>query len=146
MKVELNIPVSNIMSTNLKVLHPKDKILRAKEMFDYFDIHHIPVAVMGEVHGIVSLGDILFLEGVSNNSFDEFLKAKKFEIATIDSIMTSRPYCVDYDDLISVVMDLMIEKRVNSLPVKADGKLVGIVTNFDLLKYFRKGIIDSEMI
>lgn len=137
MNNNLNIPVSEIMSTNLKVLHPKDKIQRAKDLFDEYDIHHIPVAVMGDLRGIISLGDLLFLAGVTNHSFDEFLRQKKYELSTVDEIMTSRPYYVESDTLISEVMEIMIDKRVNCLPVNENDELVGIITNFDLIKYFK---------
>ena len=137
MSNKLNIEISEIMSTNLKTLHPKDKIQRAKDLFDEFDIHHIPVAVMGEIRGIMSLGDLLFLEGVANNSFDNFLRTKKYQMSTVDEIMTSRPHCVESDTLVSEVIDIMTEKRINCLPVKENEELVGIVTNFDLIKYFR---------
>lgn len=137
MSNNLNIPVSEIMSTNLKTLHPKDKIQRAKDIFDEYDIHHIPVAVMGDIRGIISLGDLLFLEGVANNSFDNFLRTKKYQMATVDEIMTARPHCIESDTLMSEVIDIMTEKRINCLPVKENDELVGIVTNFDLIKYFR---------
>ena len=133
-----NITIENIISRRLKTLHPKDKLIRAKEIFDEYDIHHIPVHVMGDVRGIISLGDILFLEGFTNNTFDEFLRNKKFELTTIDEIMTARPYCANSDDLVSEVLDTMIEKRVNALPVKENDELVGIITTFDILKYFRE--------
>ena len=137
MNNKLNVSVSEIMSTKLKTLHPKDKIQAAKDIFDQFDIHHIPVAVMGEVRGIISLGDLLFLEGMTNNSFDKFLRSKKYEMSTVDEIMTNRPFCIDHAAPISEVMDVMIEKRINCMPVKKNNELVGIITNFDLIKYFR---------
>ena len=132
-----NITIEKITSRNLKTLHPKDKLIRAKEIFQEYDIHHIPVHVMGDVRGIISLGDILFLEGIADNTFDDFLKNKKLQLATVDEIMTSRPYCADVDDLLSEVLELMIEKRVNALPVKENDELVGIVTSFDILTYFK---------
>ncbi len=133
-----NITIENIISRNLKTLHPKDKLVRAKEIFEEYDIHHIPVHVMGDVRGILSLGDILFMEGFTNNTFDEFLKNKKFQLTTIDEIMTARPYCANVDDLISEVLEVMTEKRVNALPVKENDELVGIITTFDILNYFKK--------
>jgi len=137
MNDKLNVKVSEIMSTRVKTVHPKDKIQRAKDLFDQYDIHHIPVTVMGEVRGIISLGDILFLEGMTNNSFDEFLRTKKYEMATVDEIMTARPYCVASDALLSEVIDVMLEKRINCLPVKENDELVGIITNYDLVKFLR---------
>ena len=131
----INISVKDIMSTNLKTLNPKDKLKQAKKLFDTYDIHHIPIQVMGDVRGIISLGDILFLEGVTINSFDKFLKNKKFEIMTIDEIMTHKPYCMDVDDLVSEVIELMTEKRINALPIRENDELVGIVTTHDIMKY-----------
>ncbi len=136
----LNIQINTIMSTNIKVLHPKDKIQRAKEIFDKFDIHHIPIAVMGEIRGIISLGDLLFLEGISNHSFDEFLRKKKYELSTVDEIMTAKPFCLEHDKLLSEAMDIMVEKRINCLPINQNNELVGILTNYDLIKYFRNHI------
>jgi len=136
--MDANIAIDKIISRKLKTLHPKDKLIRAREIFDEFDIHHIPVHVMGDVRGIVSLGDILFLEGFTNNTFDEFLKNKKFQLMTIDEVMTARPYCADVDDLVSEVLETMIEKRVNALPVKENDELVGIITTFDILNYFKE--------
>ena len=133
-----NITIENIISRKLKTLHPKDKLIRAKEIFDEYDIHHIPIHVMGDVRGIISLGDILFLEGVTNNDFDVFLKNKKFQLTTVDEIMTARPYCANTDDLISEVLEVMVSKRVNALPVKENDDLVGIITTFDILNYFKK--------
>lgn len=138
-----NITIEGIISRNLKALHPKDKLIRAKEIFDEFDIHHIPVHVMGDVRGILSLGDILFLESFTNNTFDEFLKNKKFQIMTVDEVMTARPYCANVDDLVSEVLDTMTEKRVNALPVKENDELVGIITTFDILNYFKK-VLNKE--
>jgi acetoin utilization protein AcuB len=135
-----NITIESIISRNLKTLHPKDKLISAKALFQEYDIHHIPVHVMGDVRGIISLGDILFLEGFTNNTFDEFLKNKKMQLTTVDEIMTSRPYCADIDDLLSEVLEVMIEKRVNALPVKENEELVGIITTFDILNYFKNAL------
>ena len=135
-----NIKIESIISRNLITLHPKDKLISAKAIFQEYDIHHIPVHVMGDVRGIVSLGDILFLEGFTNNTFDEFLKNKKLQITTVDEIMTARPYCADVDDLLSEVLEVMTEKRVNALPVKENDELVGIITTFDILNYLKKSL------
>jgi len=133
-----NIPIKEIMSTHLKTLHPKDKMKVAKEIFDNYEIHHIPVHVMGEIKGILSLGDVLFLEGLVNNSFDEFVKNKKYEIMTVDEVMTARPYCIDSEATISEALDIMIDERVNALPVKENNELVGIITSYDLLNHLKE--------
>ena len=49
MNKSANITVDKILSKNLKTVHPKDKLIRAKEIFDQYEIHHIPVHVMGDI-------------------------------------------------------------------------------------------------
>jgi CBS domain-containing protein len=56
-------------------------------------------------------------------------------MSTVDEIMTPRPYCIKSDALISDVTEIMIQKRINCLPVKNGEELVGIITNYDLVKY-----------
>lgn len=138
----LNCIVSEIMSTKVQSLHPKDTLATARQLFDDYDIHHLPVHVMGEVKGIVSLGDLLFLQGFPQHSFDKFLKEKIFSTTTIDEVMTARPYTIDAEDQLSAALDIMVSKRVNALPVKRDGELVGLLTSYDLLKYLQQKVCE----
>ena len=133
----MDIPIKNIMSTHLKTLHPKEKLSEAKEIFKQYDIHHIPVQVMGEIRGIISLGDLLFLEGIVTNSFDEFIQTKRMELSTVDEIMTPNPICVDAEILLSEALDILTKHRINALPVLEEGKLAGIITTYDILKYLK---------
>lgn len=132
--------VKELMSKNLKTLHPKDKLKAAKALFNEYNIHHIPVEVMGELKGIISLGDLLFLENIVTNSFDQFLQKQKLETAHVDEIMTAKPYYVESEARMSQALDIMTNNRVNALPVVEKGKLVGLITSYDLLQYLRKKI------
>ena len=138
-----NYKVRDIMSEKLVTLHPKDKLLSAKELFEKYMIHHIPVCVMSDVRGIISLGDILYLEGVVTCSFDEFVKNKKLETLDVDEVMTKRPYLIDGDRDISDALDIMLDKNVNALPVVDEGELVGIVTSYDMMKFLRNKLINK---
>lgn len=135
-----NKTIREIMSKKLKTLHPKEKLKMAKAYFDTYEIHHIPVQVMDEIRGIISLGDILYLEGLVTNSFDEFIKNKKLETMDIEEVMTKRPYCIEADLKVSDALDVILEKRINALPVVDNGKLVGIITSRDLMKYMKNAL------
>lgn len=135
-----NITVNEIMSSQLITLHPKEKLQRAKEVFNQYDIHHILIDVMGELKGIISQGDLLFLEGVVTTGFDRFLQQKRFDSATVDEIMTPSPITCKHDQSIAEVLDLMLEYRINALPVIKDDKLCGIVTTRDLMKHMRSAL------
>ena len=47
-------------------------------------------------------------------------------------IMTKNPIVAHPNDSLEEVSKIMVEKRVQQLPVVVDGKLVGLVTSFDL--------------
>lgn len=126
--------VKEIMSTKLITLHPKDNLKRAKEIFHEYHIHHIPICVMNDIRGILSLGDILYLEGMVLDSFDQFLKDKKSISTPVEDVMTSNPYCTTSDASLSAAIDIMLDKRINALPVVDDEKLVGLITTRDILK------------
>lgn len=52
----------------------------------------------------------------------------------LSTIMTTDVITVGPEDSLSRVKDILFDKRFHHIPVVADGKLVGIVTTFDLVK------------
>lgn len=128
-------PVKTIMSEKLITLHPKDKIKQAKDIFDKFPIHHLPIVVMNKVVGMLSLGDILFLSKKPiMHSFDIFIRDKKLSLDAVEEIMTSDVITTSPEASINEVLEIMVLNRVNALPVIKDGNLVGLVTTFDIMK------------
>lgn len=127
--------INTIMSKKIISLHPKDKIAQAKEIFDTFAIHHIPIVVMNKIVGIVSLGDILFLtKKPIMHSFDKYIRDKKLSIDAIEEIMTENVICMQSTDTIKDVVDVMIKNRINAIPILNKEELVGLVTSYDILK------------
>jgi len=133
-----DIKVSDVMSTRLITLHPKDNLQRAKDVFAEYKIHHIPICVMNEVRGIISLGDILYLEGMILDSFDQFLRDKKSQNTPVEDVMTSNPYRTTPTATLSSAIGVMLDNRVNALPVVDNDTLVGLVTSHDILEAFKK--------
>jgi CBS domain-containing protein len=130
--------VTEIMSAKLITLHPKDKIARAEELFESFDIHHIPIVVMNKVVGIISQGDVLFLTRKPvMHSFDQFIKEKRINLGSIDEIMTTEVITVDAKTSISKVLEVFLTKRINAIPVLDNGEIVGLVTSFDMMSYLK---------
>lgn len=73
--------------------------------------------------GVVSLLDVFMnidLEKVPKKSVSEIMTSK---------VVTTRP-----DDPVTKIWDLMVEKDYTGLPVVKDGKLIGMITRFDMLK------------
>ena len=53
----------------------------------------------------------------------------------VGEIMTRDPVIVSPDDTVSECMEIMTEQRVRHLPVVEDGKLIGILSIGDLVKW-----------
>ena len=99
----------------------------------------------GRVLGIVSEGDILWKEtGLSDHP--DGLIARVLNLADGDDkrigalsageAMTSPAIVAGPDTSVAQAAKLMIDHRVNRLPVVLDGKLVGIVARSDLVRAF----------
>lgn len=78
---------------------------------------------MPKLLGVVSLLDVFMnidLEVVPKSQVSEIMTTK---------VVTTRP-----DDSVTKIWDLMVEKDFTGLPVVKDGKLIGMITRFDMLK------------
>lgn len=53
-------------------------------------------------------------------------------IPTIKAVMTPFPYAVDQDESMDVARNMMGEHRIHHLPVTADKRLVGVISQRDL--------------
>ena len=68
------------------------------------------------------------------------LKGRSSKETFIRDIMSSRPIFVDCDTSIDDCMELMTDKFIRHLPVLENGKMVGLVSIGDIVKY----IIDEK--
>lgn len=133
--MQVKSPVKTIMRKNVLTLHPKDKIQQARDIFDQYDLHHIPIVVMNKVVGIVSQGDILHLtKRPIMISFDKFIRDQKISIEAIEEVMSKNVICIDHETSIEQAIKIMMERRVNALPVNDNDELVGLITTYDILK------------
>lgn len=76
------------------------------------------------------LGGVIFLE--SPRRFEEELR--KATAALVGDVMTRDVVTVTEDTPLHELATIMVEKKVNRLPVVEDGRLVGLVTRDDLIR------------
>jgi CBS domain-containing protein/gamma-glutamyl:cysteine ligase YbdK (ATP-grasp superfamily) len=118
--------VGQFMSTSLQTVHPDDIVDYVASIMHWEHIRHLPVEdKAGNFVGLVSQRDLLVLlaQGSLLNRAS----------VPIGSIMKTKVVTVAPDTLTVDAMNLMKRNRVGCLPIVKDGKLMGIVTTYDLL-------------
>ncbi len=122
----MNEHVQSIMTANPLTVSPKNKLSDVKAIFDKVRIHHVPVVnSQGELLGIVTTYDIWKLD----------LPFDKYDTVNVGDVMTTNLAKISPQDKIGTAAELFLDNRFHALPVVENGKLVGIVTSFDVLRY-----------
>lgn len=134
--MDINVPISTIMTTDLVTVAPEDRLAEAKKAFDNFRIHHLLVVDSEEkLVGIISKTDLLhFLDFVDKDSNEPYLTELRLKNYRVEEIMIKAPFTVSEEDTIKAVLEVFKENLFHALPITKGGKLRGIVTTHDVIK------------
>ncbi|MEW6623780.1 MAG: CBS and ACT domain-containing protein [Bacillota bacterium] len=122
--------VEDVMRVNLITLKPEDSVLDALQKAKENRIRHLPVVEGDRLAGIVSDRDLRDAKPSIFVPEDlDLLKAKKVKDIMKANIITAHPL-----DSVDEAARILYEHKIGCLPVIKDEKLVGIVTETDLLR------------
>jgi CBS domain-containing protein len=123
---ESYLKVSQFMSTDLFTVRTDDIVDFAATLMDWRHVRHVPVeGDDGELVGLVSHRALLRLVATGRVGGDHKV--------TVGEIMTINPVSVNSDTTTVAAIRLMREAKVACLPVVDDGKLVGLISEHDLI-------------
>jgi CBS domain-containing protein len=118
--------VGQFMTTDLFTVRPEDLLDLAASVMDWKHIEHIPVEDdEGRLVGIITYRMLLRLVARG--------RLHAGEEVLVSDIMREDPHTVSPDTPTLEAMRVMRKHRVGCLPVVADDKLVGIITQSDLI-------------
>jgi len=123
----MNERLSSIMTTNVFTVKPDDTLTYVQDILLNKRFHHLPVVDDNDkLLGIITSYDLMKL-GVSPEDFAN---------TRVKDVMTSRVASLRPEELIGGAARVFLENLFHGLPIADDeGKLVGIVTTHDVLKY-----------
>ena len=119
--------VGHLMSTDLFTVRPDDLVEMVARVMEWKDVRHVPVEDgEGRLVGIVSHRSLLRMlaDGPPGGG----------ELVAVRQIMNPDPVSVAPTTPVPEAVELMRSRRIGSLPVVEDGRLVGIVTVYDFLE------------
>jgi CBS domain-containing protein len=152
--------VKDCMTSTPVTVNPTETVEAAVKIMEERQIGGLPVVdEQGTIVGLLSEGDLLVREAPfkpplyitllgsiiyfeSPGHFHEHMK--KALGMMVQDVMTANPVTTSPDASLADAAQLMIDKKVDRLPVVTDNRLVGILTRHDLVNALRPQTFAAE--
>jgi len=129
--------VAKRMMRNPVFVDENDSMKKAMDLLKDREIRHLPVLKDGEkLVGIVTERDIKQASPSPATALEIREIYYLLDKVKVKQIMTRRPYTISPTAPIEEAALIMREKRIGCLPVVEEGRLVGILTETDILDAF----------
>src|ERR1035437_2545564 len=128
--MNLNIPISEIMTKEVVVVTPSQKLLDVKHIFEKKNFHHhIPVTENGKLKGMISLVDFLF--AIKQASLDD--EEEVYHNLFVKDIMRESPITTHPSSTLKDVSEELAKGEIHAIVITEDGYLKGIVSTADII-------------
>ncbi|NJC26764.1 CBS domain-containing protein [Neolewinella antarctica] len=122
--MKLLTKVSALMSRNLITVTVHTPLAEAGELLVKHGIHHLPVVnATGGLEGIIGKSDFLKVFTLDRDT------------ASVKDIMSTHLAKLEPDDTIRTAANLFALNKFHALPVIDGGRLVGIITTLDVIRF-----------
>ena len=125
--------VKEVMVKEVATLDVNDELSLANDIMRLGRIRHLPVVDGSRVVGLVSERDLFrsSLAQVLGTDSRNLMKALRIKDIMVREVTTISPEAKLFD-----AVKLMIEKKIGCLPVVEDDRLVGLITETDILQQY----------
>ncbi len=134
------LKVEDIMSTSLRVTAPDCPIATVTHDMTKYRFRRLPVVSDDVLYGIVTATDLMSYLG-SREVFTRLTTGNVSEVMAlpIRTLINGNLWTTTPDRSINEAAREMLEKNIGALPVIEDSRLIGLVTEFDLVRAFARG-------
>jgi len=136
--------VSDVMQAAVLTITPKTSLPEAIRLVQHRGIRHLPVVEDDRLVGIVSDRDLKRAMASSATSLERHELQYLLDTVTVDEIMTRAVITIGRMFPIEEAARIMVKEKVSALPVTEQGRLIGIVTETDVLELFVRGMGAGE--
>ena len=132
------IAVKEIMTKDLTVVSPTERLVHARRLMMEDHVGRLPVVEDEKLVGMLTSKDLMraFID-FRKNVPEKYQKSQIKEVL-VEDIMSSNPCYVSKEMSITEVSKIMMETGYNGLPVVEEGKVIGIITQTDILRLIEK--------
>jgi CBS domain-containing protein len=127
--------VKDIMARDVTTLDRNDSLDLADDVMTHGRIRHLPVIDEGRVVGAVSQHNLFKSALAAALGYGETAQRRLLKTLRVKEVTSEPPMTISPEAMIKEAVRLMLEKKIDCLPVVQGHTLVGIVTETDLLRY-----------
>ena len=128
--------VRDIMSEQVVTISADDSLSTVEDIMTLGRVRHMPVVRGGHLVGVVSERDLLRASLSSLIEFGNEQRRAFLQVVEIKRVMSAPPVVIDPDASVKEAALVMAERKIGCLPVLEGGRLVGMLTETDVLRYF----------
>ena len=128
--------IKDIMAKEVTTLQVTDELSLAEDIMHLGRIRHLPVTDGEKLVGIISERDLFRASLASAIDYDYQIKRDYMKTVIIKEIMQTELITLTGDKDIKDAVQLMLKHKIGCIPVVENGRLVGLITETDILRYF----------
>ena len=134
------IDVEDVMSSSLRITAPDCPISTVTHEMTKYRFRRLPVVSDDVLYGIITATDIMRYLG-SREVFSRLTTGNMKEVTglPVRTLIAGDLFTTTPDKSINEAAREMLDKNIGALPVIEDSRLIGLVTEFDLVRAFAKG-------
>ena len=134
----------DIMTTNVVTVNEKTSVVTAKRIMEAHRIRRLPVMNRDKLVGLVTKHRLLEVAPSPANSLSKWELNYLLDKVTVKEIMVKNPCTITPDTPVEEALRMGQEKGYGVFPVVEDGRLVGMVTESDIVRLMTEALGMSE--
>lgn len=128
-----DVRVRQVMRTKIVTISAGERLSTVEDIMTLGRVRHMPVVHKGRLVGVVSQRDLLRASLSEVTSFRSEERRAFLHAIEISQVMSKPPVTIDPDAPLQKAALLMAEQKIGCLPVVEDEKLLGMLTETDVL-------------
>ncbi len=130
----INSLVKNWMTSPVVTVTAETSLTDARKLIDEKFIRALPVVQGEKLIGIITKRGLMRLD-FSILGAESWNQSVDLADETVGDVMTRNPLTIRPETVIPKAARILLENKITALPVLENGKMVGILTNSDLLRF-----------
>jgi predicted transcriptional regulator len=128
--------VRDIMPEKMVTISAGDTLSTVEDIMTLGHVRHMPVVRAGKLVGVMSERDLLRASLSQLSEFGDAQRRAFLQGVEIAGVMSSPPVTIDPEQTVEEAARVMATRKIGCLPVVEEEKLLGLITETDVLAYF----------